>query len=129
MSVDYDVIVAGAGPGGSTVAYELARRGVRVGVFEKQQLPDRRLQAARILLDCKFDCLPVVESGALVGVVTEIDCLRAFLSLTGSLDGEGGESTCRKKYHQAENGRLKGWAYWSVFYFPSLRPYGQSTLR
>ncbi len=33
MSVDYDVIVAGAGPGGSTVAYELARRGVRVGIF------------------------------------------------------------------------------------------------
>jgi len=39
MNVDYDVIVAGAGPGGSTVAYELACRGIRVGVFEKQRLP------------------------------------------------------------------------------------------
>jgi acetoin utilization protein AcuB len=37
--------------------------------------------AARILLDRAFGCLPVVEDGALVGVVTEIDCLRAFLSL------------------------------------------------
>ncbi len=39
MRVDYDVIVVGAGPAGSTTAYELARRGVRVGLFEKQRLP------------------------------------------------------------------------------------------
>ena len=40
------------------------------------------VQAARILLDKKFGCLPVVDQGALVGVVTEIDCLRAFLALS-----------------------------------------------
>jgi acetoin utilization protein AcuB len=39
------------------------------------------VQAARLLLEHKFGCLPVIENGALVGVVTEIDCLRAFLSL------------------------------------------------
>ncbi len=37
--MDYDVIVVGAGPGGSTAAYELARRGVRVGLFEQKNLP------------------------------------------------------------------------------------------
>ena len=38
------------------------------------------VQAARVLLDKKFGCLPVVDQGALVGVVTEVDCLRAFLA-------------------------------------------------
>jgi acetoin utilization protein AcuB len=36
-------------------------------------------QAAQILLERRFGCLPVVEDRVLVGVVTEIDCLRAFL--------------------------------------------------
>jgi acetoin utilization protein AcuB len=37
------------------------------------------VKAARLLLEHKFGCLPVVEHGTLVGVVTEIDFLRAFL--------------------------------------------------
>jgi acetoin utilization protein AcuB len=41
---------------------------------------DSMVQAARILLDHKFGCLPVVDNQRLVGVVTETDCLRAFLS-------------------------------------------------
>jgi acetoin utilization protein AcuB len=38
------------------------------------------IQAARMLLAHKFGALPVVERGVLVGMVTEIDCLRAFLA-------------------------------------------------
>jgi CBS domain-containing protein len=38
-------------------------------------------QGARMLLEHKFGCLPVVERGALVGIVTEIDFLRAFLAV------------------------------------------------
>jgi geranylgeranyl reductase family protein len=53
MSVDYDVIVAGAGPGGSATAYELARRGMRVGVFEKQRFP--RLKPCGGCLSLKID--------------------------------------------------------------------------
>jgi acetoin utilization protein AcuB len=39
------------------------------------------VHAARLLLAYTFGCLPVVDAGTLVGVVTEIDCLRAFLTL------------------------------------------------
>lgn len=36
-------------------------------------------QAARLLLQHKVGCLPVLENNRLLGVVTEMDCLRAFL--------------------------------------------------
>jgi acetoin utilization protein AcuB len=39
-------------------------------------------QAARLLLEHTFGCLPVVDNGNLVGVVTEIDCVGAFLIST-----------------------------------------------
>jgi geranylgeranyl reductase family protein len=40
---DADVIVVGAGPGGSTTAYHLARHGVRVLVLEKSQFPREKV--------------------------------------------------------------------------------------
>jgi acetoin utilization protein AcuB len=43
--------------------------------------PDTEIvEAARLLLERKFGCLPVVEKKALLGVVTEIEFLRAFLA-------------------------------------------------
>ena len=38
------------------------------------------LEAARIMLDHHYGCLPVVEGGLLVGIVTEIDMLRLLVS-------------------------------------------------
>ena len=38
--------------------------------------------AARVLVQRKIGCLPVVDHGTLVGVVTEMDCVRAFLKTT-----------------------------------------------
>ena len=35
----WQVIVIGAGPAGSTLAYELAKRGIEVAVLEKQTFP------------------------------------------------------------------------------------------
>jgi acetoin utilization protein AcuB len=35
--------------------------------------------ASRLMLEAKIGCLPVVEEGALVGLVTETDALRHFL--------------------------------------------------
>ena len=37
-------------------------------------------EATRLMLDRKIGCLPVVEGEALVGLVTETDLLRHFLS-------------------------------------------------
>jgi acetoin utilization protein AcuB len=37
------------------------------------------IDAARRLEQRKIGCLPVVDNGALVGIVTEMDCVRAFL--------------------------------------------------
>ena len=41
------------------------------------------IQATRLLLQRKCGCLPVVDNGTLVGIITEMDCLRAFLDAVG----------------------------------------------
>jgi len=64
MPMDYDVIVAGAGPGGATAAYELARQGVRVGVFEKHPLP--RPKPCGGCLSLKIDRILAPDFHALV---------------------------------------------------------------
>ncbi len=44
--------------------------------------PDAPLKdAVRILCEKKFGALPVVEAGALIGIITETDMLRAFLKI------------------------------------------------
>lgn len=64
-SPDYEVIVVGAGPAGATLAYHLARAGIRVLVLEKERLPRYKtcgggitVKTARLL---DFDISPVVE--------------------------------------------------------------------
>jgi len=39
MKLDYEVIIVGAGPAGATLAYELASKGIKVLLLEKQVLP------------------------------------------------------------------------------------------
>ena len=42
-STDADVIVVGAGPGGSACAYHLARHGARVLLLEKSEFPREKV--------------------------------------------------------------------------------------
>jgi CBS domain-containing membrane protein len=42
--------------------------------------------AAQMLLEHKYGCLPVVDSGRLVGIITEADFLRLTISLMDALE-------------------------------------------
>ena len=66
---DADVIVVGGGPGGSTLAWELARRGVSVLVLERTRFPREKVcgdyvepRGLRILQE--MGCLERLEAGA-----------------------------------------------------------------
>ena len=49
--------------------------------------PDARLRdAAQMLLEHKYGCLPVVDGRKLVGIITEADFLRLTISLMDALD-------------------------------------------
>jgi geranylgeranyl reductase family protein len=61
-----EVLIIGAGPAGATLAYELARLGVKVLLLEKAQFPRRKtcggglnLRTVRLL---PFDLTPVIEN-------------------------------------------------------------------
>lgn len=66
MSGNYDVIIAGAGPAGSTAAYFLGEAGRRVLVLEKERLPRYKPcgggLAAGLLEQFPFSFDPVIES-------------------------------------------------------------------
>jgi geranylgeranyl reductase family protein len=65
LKQSYDVIVVGAGPAGTTLAYELGKKGIEVLVLEKEKLPRYKCCAGGVtskaakLLD--FDISEVVE--------------------------------------------------------------------
>jgi geranylgeranyl reductase family protein len=65
MATKWDVVVVGAGPAGSTVGYELARRGVRVLILEKETFPRYKACAGgvniRTAKRLPFAVEPVVE--------------------------------------------------------------------
>ena len=49
--------------------------------------PDDALKdAARILLNHKYGCLPVVKNGVLVGIITEADFLKLTIQLLEALE-------------------------------------------
>jgi len=43
-------------------------------------------QAARLMLENKVGCLPVLENGQLAGIITESDLFRAFVDVLGVLE-------------------------------------------
>ena len=73
MSTDWDVIVVGAGPAGSTLGYELARMGLRALILEKEVFPRYKACGGslnpRATDSLDFDVSPVVED-TITGVRT-----------------------------------------------------------
>jgi acetoin utilization protein AcuB len=61
--------------------------------------------AARIMRDRKVGCLPVVDGGELVGIITNIDLLEALLRLTG-VDKPSGRLEVRLPDRRGELARL-----------------------
>lgn len=43
-------------------------------------------EAARLMLENKIGCLPVMEDGTLVGIITEADIFRAFVQVLGVME-------------------------------------------
>jgi acetoin utilization protein AcuB len=71
------------------VNYLLARLTVE-SVMKKAVItvePERdAAEAARIMLEHKIGALPVTDAGFIVGIVTETDMLRAFVTIAGSTE-------------------------------------------
>jgi len=66
------------------------KHAVMVGVNEVMQREVKTVapstpatEAARLILENRFGCLPVVDGDRLVGIVTEVDCLRWALERLG----------------------------------------------
>jgi CBS domain-containing protein len=65
---------------------KLFLEGVKIGDVMSEEpvwiAPDASIrEAARIMAERKIGCLPVIEAGELIGIVTEIDVLRYFAAL------------------------------------------------
>ena len=61
------------------------------------------VHAARLLLERRFGCLPVVEARRLIGVVTELDCLRAILAAKREGAIQRSEAWLEERYHARHN--------------------------
>lgn len=69
------------------IAYQMATTPIKNSMTKDVVCirPDMDMaQATRLLLRQRFGCLPVLDHGSLVGIITELDCLRAFLEAVGS---------------------------------------------
>ncbi|HEY6140357.1 MAG TPA: geranylgeranyl reductase family protein [Thermoanaerobaculia bacterium] len=85
MTVDYDVIVVGAGPAGCAAAYDLVAAGQRVALLDRHQFPRTKACAGALtiksLAALRFSVAPVVREvcfNLVVGLRTETT--RTFLS-------------------------------------------------
>lgn len=89
--------------------------------------PDRTVErAARLLTDHDIGCLPVLEDGVVVGIISERTLLQAFQEMMG-LAWEGVRVTIRVPDSQGQYAKLMGivaehkWGIMGIGSFPSPR--------
>src|SRR5262249_53584925 len=92
----YDVIIAGGGPGGSTVASRLAQAGVRVLVLEKEHFP--RFHLGESLLPMTLTVLDEI------GVKSKLDQRFIRKNRARFVKGETGEEVVFKFANAARQG-------------------------
>lgn len=92
--------------------------------------PDRTIErAARTMSEHKIGCLPVVEDGIVVGIITEVDLMNAFQMMLG-LPASGIRVTVRMPNQRGEFAKLaaalsnNGWGVMGIGSFPSPRREG-----
>jgi flavin-dependent dehydrogenase len=92
----YDVVVAGGGPGGSTIAARLAQSGARVALFEKEIFP--RFHLGESLLPMSLEVFDKL------GVTAKLD--QQFIRKRGAwfVDGLTGEEVVFKFEHALRQG-------------------------
>jgi geranylgeranyl reductase family protein len=82
----YDVIVSGAGPAGSVLAYELAKSGAKVLVLEKHKMPRYKCCAGGITYKTSR-ILPIKLDGLVEDVITGVDvCSNGSGNYSGKSD-------------------------------------------
>jgi acetoin utilization protein AcuB len=88
---------------------------------------DRTVErAARILTDYKVGCLPVVDQGIVVGILSEIDLLRSYQEMLG-LPADGVRVTIRMPNQEGEFAKVttavanNGWGIMGIGSFPAPR--------
>jgi acetoin utilization protein AcuB len=81
---------------------ELMIRAENVVTVEPSKTVER---AARMMADHKIDCLPVIEDGLVVGILSEVDVLRSFQEMLG-LPAQGIRVTVRMPDRSGEFAKL-----------------------
>jgi acetoin utilization protein AcuB len=98
---------------------------------------DRTVErAARTMTDHKIGCLPVVEEGVVVGILSEVDLLKSYQEMLG-LAAEGVRVTVRAPDRAGEGAKLmaalaqRGWKVTGlgIFYLPKYPGYYDSVVK
>jgi acetoin utilization protein AcuB len=89
--------------------------------------PDKTIErAARTMTEHKIGCLPVIDDGVVVGIITEIDLMNAFQIMLG-LPASGVRVTVRMPNQNGEFAKLTAalsenhWGVMGIGSFPSPR--------
>jgi acetoin utilization protein AcuB len=86
-------------PPGSAVSTVMSRTPLTAAAWDPVE------DAARVMRENKIGCLPILDDGALIGIITGVDLLDALMRMTGA-DKPSGRLEVRLPDHPGELARL-----------------------